>query len=233
MTVIIDAIRRIATVAKQRNFANMPGELLSYFDPYPATKNVTPADLATLTGEQSEVLQDYMRSYQPRLTVKQIEEIVEPFAFQLPQEFLDLYQIGNGCLPIGTSEEADWDSIYNYFFFISYTSKFLTLKSIMDCYRSSLIDRNPSLLPICTYQEEIVLFLVGSEIQAETSPVFITYDHDLDQADPSNMEVMWPSLSNMMLAYAELYETSSVHREAIYRKYGSNSDWGLSEFLVA
>lgn len=231
MTTITDAIRRISTVAKQKNFANIPGEALSYHYPYPSAKNITPLDITELSPEQLEVVENYMRGYQPRLTIEQMEEMVKPFVFQLPKEFFRLYQAGNGCLPIGTSEE-DWDSIYNYFFFISYTSKFLTLRNIIDAYCSHLIRSNPSLLPICTYQEEIVLCITGSESQEETSPVLITYDHALDQ-DPATMEVMWPSLSNMMLAYAELYETPSSTREAVYDKYGSDSDWGLREFMLA
>lgn len=231
MAVIVDAVKRIATVAKRKNFANIPGELLSYYDPYPAAKNITPSDLIDLTVDQSEVIEDYIRDYQPRLTMKQIEEMVKPFVFQLPKEFFSLYRIGDGCLPIGTSEGKDWDSIFNYFFFISYRSQFLTLSNMINAYCSLLVDRNPSLLPICTYQEEIVLCILGSETQSETSPVLITYDHDLYR-DPSDMEVMWPSLSNMMLAYAESYETSSVNRKEIYHKYGSGSDWGLSNFLL-
>lgn len=227
MSVIVDAIQRISTVAKQKGFANMPGQLLPYYDPYPSEKNIIPSELAQ---EQIELVDKYLGGYQTRLTLEQINETVRQFRFKLSKEFYDLYQLGNGCLPLITSKEEDLDSIYNYFYFISYTSNFLTLKNAMNAYCSFLIDSNPSLLPICTYQEEIVLCVLGSNIQEETSPVIISYDHDLHR-DPSSMEIIWPSLSNMLLAYAELYETSYDNKEAIYKKYGSNSEWGLKKFL--
>ncbi len=51
------------------------------------------------------------------------------------------------------------------------------------------------------------------------------------------MEVVWSNLSNMMLAYAELYEAlyqgslTEMIKETIYQKYSSGSDWGFYKFL--
>lgn len=99
MSLIVSAVRRIATVAEQIKFPNLPRDLISSHDPYPPFKCVIPTEL---TQEQTELVNEHFDNYQPRLTLEQIEEIVEPYRFKLPQEVYDLYQVGNGCLPIGT-----------------------------------------------------------------------------------------------------------------------------------
>lgn len=77
---------------------------------------------------------------------------------------------------------------------------------------------------------------MGSDELQETAPLVLTYDHCL-HSDLSKMEVVWPSLTNMILAYAEWYETlyngglTETTKEAIYQKYSSGSDWGFYKFL--
>ncbi len=233
MSVIVDAIKRIAVIAKQRNVVNLPGDFVSSHPPYPTYKSVMSAELSP---ENSKLIDEFFDGYQPRLTLKQIEEIVEPYLFKLPQEIYDLYQIGNGCLPIGISEEEDWNSIYNYFNFFSLENKLWTLENAISAYCDLLIDRNPRLLPICAYEDESVLCVMGSSEPQETSPLVWTYyDSGLDD-DPCNMEIVWSNLSNMMLAYAELYEAlyqgslTETTKEIIYQKYSSGSDWGFYKF---
>jgi hypothetical protein len=106
----------------------------------------------------------------------------------------------------------------------------------MSVYCNHLIGENPSLLPICTYQDSAVLLIIGSREKQESSPVLRTYDHCLCK-DPSKMIMEWPSLTNMMLAYAEGYEALSdgklteTERKAIYQKYSNNSEWGFHKFF--
>jgi hypothetical protein len=120
---IIDAIKRIAVIAKQNNFTNLPGNLI-YEHCYVTLQDVTPD---ALTQEHLKLVDEYLDGYQPRLTLDKIEETIENYCFKLPQEIYDLYLMGNGCLPIGILEE-DFDSIYNYFSFPSSECPLLTLR---------------------------------------------------------------------------------------------------------
>lgn len=78
--------------------------------------------------------------------------------------------------------------------------------------------------------------MLGSNELQESAPLLLSEGHRLD-SDPSEMEVIWSSLSNMMLAYAERYEAlrdgslTDVTKEEIYRKYSTGSDWGLYKFI--
>ena len=226
MSQIIEAIKRIANTAQQKNYNNLPGELLGYFPPYESVLNATPENL---TDEQLEIVNEDLGNFQPRLSLEQIEEIIKPYQFKLPQEFYDFYQMGNGCLPIGTPQ--DLDSIYNYKYFPSYTQSFVTLQEAISCYKGVLLEYNPSLLTIChSYDEaEVVLAIVGNEKQQETSPVLRTYSDCIAEEDPSKMMVLFPSLTNMMLTYAELYEYKGKYtgtlKDDVILKYGGNPKW--------
>nr|WP_036478721.1 hypothetical protein [Myxosarcina sp. GI1] len=138
--------------------------------------------------------------------------------------------MGNGCLPIGILQENELNSIYNYCYFPDYPARFSTLQEAIACYQNLLIDDNPHVLPFCSsYREDIVLSIVGSKEQQETSPVYVTYSDYLCEEDPSGMNVLFPSLTNMMLAYAELYEYKGRSTETwlkdIISKYGGNYKW--------
>lgn len=47
--------------------------------------------------------------------------------------------------------------------------------------------------------------IVGSKEQQRTSPVFRTYSDCINE-EVTERDIFFPSLTNMMLAYAELYE---------------------------
>ncbi len=227
MSQIVEAIKRIVHSKKQSNHDNLPATLIAYHPPYKSLKNATPKNLEP---KQLELVNKDLGSYQPRLSIEQIKEIVEPYRFQLPQEFYDLYLMGNGCLPIGISDDTDWNSVYNYFYFPDYPARFATLQKAMSCYCDMLINDNPRLLPFCTsYREDVVLSIVGSKKQQETSPVLVTYSDYVNEEDPCEMNVLFPSLTNMMLAYAELYEhkgkSTPTWIEDIVQKYGGNYRW--------
>jgi len=229
MSQIIEAIRRIGISYKERKYINLPVQLLSCFPPH-NYQSVQEAKPETLTIKQLEIVNQYLGRYQPWLSLEKIEELTQPYLFQLPQEFYDLYQMGNGCLPIRVLQEDEINNIYNYSFFPSYANRFLTLQEAIACYQDLLVNSNSRVLPFCsTYDEgDVVLSIVGSEDQQETSPVLMTYSDDICQEDPRTMKCLFPSLTNMMLAYAELSEhkwTSPKNlREDILAKYGCNPD---------
>lgn len=232
MSPIIDAIKRISVIAEQRHWANIPGTFLATHEPYPPKERVTSEDL---NEEQLELIAIYCNS-KPRLTLSEIEELTTPLRFSLPQEIYDLYQFGNGCLPIGISEDKNWDSIYNYFYFPSMENKLWPLSQAMGAYRNLLSSEdNPQVFPICTYGEDKTLFMLGSTDFQETAPLVWTYDESTCD-DIANMEILWPSLSNMMLAYAERWESlydgsfSENKDKEIYQKYSSGDEFGRYEF---
>lgn len=190
-------------------------------DPTITTKDLTPNQIKELELEGS-------GSYPLRLSVQQIKEIVKDYPFQLPIEMYELYQKGNGCLPIGLGEEKDWDSFDNYFVFPNLDEPFYSLQQVVERYRVLVEYRekyndniNPRLFPISEF-EHWMHVVIGSEEQQETSPVFSL---STDSFEPY-ME--WPSLTNMMLAEAEIIERSlnitiKANKEeikAIWRKYG-------------
>lgn len=244
MSLIAEAIKRISIVAEQNNHRNLPGSIMYERDTsnpsiphniiqrryYSENGCLQPQDL---TQEELEIINESFRGYLPRLTQEQIKELTKQYRFKLPQEFYDLYQIGNGCLPIGISPENNWDSIYNYFYFPNINSSLWNIHNIMNFYKSSLINCNPQLLCICSYGDESGLFLVGNETEQETGAVVWTYGADMND-DITNMEVLWSSLTNMILTYAEIYgekyqrQLTEQKIKAIYEKYGGNAE---REFL--
>ncbi|MEL7077167.1 MAG: SMI1/KNR4 family protein [Cyanobacteria bacterium J06582_2] len=221
MSLIAEAIKRISIVAEQNNHRNLPGSIMYERD----TSNPSIPHNIIQRRYYSE-----NRCLQPQdLTQEQIKELTKQYRFKLPQEFYDLYQIGNGCLPIGISPENNWDSIYNYFYFPNINSSLWNIHNIMNFYKSSLINCNPQLLCICSYGDESGLFLVGNETEQETGAVVWTYGADMND-DITNMEVLWSSLTNMILTYAEIYEEKYQRQlteqkiKAIYKKYGGNAE---------
>ncbi|WP_299402110.1 SMI1/KNR4 family protein [Acaryochloris sp. IP29b_bin.148] len=233
MSVIVDAIKRISVIAEQRNWPNIPGEFLYTCEPYPPCKRVIPEDLSE---EQLELVDNYCNS-KPKLTLSEIEELAAPYRFSLPQEIYDLYQIGNGCLPIGDAKNKNWDSVYNYCYFPSMANPLWTLADAMSAYRSLLLEFNPELLPLCSYGEDKTLYMLGSKKFQETVPLIWIYDHSISD-DIASMEVLWPSLTNMMLAYAERSESlcdgslTENKEKIIYQKYSSGNELGWYEFSI-
>ncbi len=174
-----------------------------------------------------ETLQKVVSNYStPKLTLEQIQEITRDYPFQLPLEIIDLYQKGNGCLPIGLADTSkDWNSFDNYFNFPFITDdSFFSLEKAMSMYKglvrqamhSDKID--PRWFPIDCF-EDLILAVIGSEEQQVTSPVISFYDSDFI------LKIEWPSLTNMLLAWVEIREQSlNEHEhefaiEKIHKKY--------------
>lgn len=226
MSLIIDAIKRISVIAERNRLANVPGYFLATWKPYPSERYVTPQELSR---EQLDLISSYCNP-KPRVTLSEIRELTSQCRYSIPQEIYDLYQLGNGCLPIGTSENKDWDSIYNYYFFPSGRYHLVTLSTAVDY----VVHCHPQLWPISYHGEHQGLFAVlGAEESEETAPLVWAYKEVDDVDDVSSLSVDWPSLSNMMLAYAEyleaLYDRSlKVNVKEIYSKYGNGQDLNSS-----
>ena len=214
-------------VAARNNFSNVPGYFLATWKPYPSERCVIPQEL---TREQLELISTYCNP-QPRLTLSEIRELTSQCRYTIPQEICELYQLGNGCLPIGTSENEDWDSIYSYFFFPSGRYELITLATAID-YSTHC---HPRLWPISHHGEHQALFAVlGTQESETTAPLIWAYKEVDSTDDVSTLSVVWPSLSNMMLAYAEyweaLYDKSlQMNVKEIYDKYGSGQDLNSSD----
>lgn len=224
MSRMTEAIDRIAVLAEQRNYASNLRGLMTYhgYDPKQTTK--------TLSREEIERI--VPREFMPlRFSVEQIDKITEDFPFYLPLEVYELYQRGNGSLPIGLGEK-DWDSFDNYFSFClpNFDEPFHPLGIAMERYRDlheyareCNINIDPRFFPLSEF-ERLMLGVMGSEEQQESSPVFSFYT-DAGYFEPC-ME--WPNLTNMMLAWVEIQERGlrmdeKAEREkikAIWEKYG-------------
>lgn len=151
-----------------------------------------------------ETLQEILSgSYAPRLNLEQIEEITQDYPFALPVELCDLYQRGNGCLPIGLDDATkDWTSFDNYVNFpFDGNYSFLPLQEAMRLYQaftksSNYGDIDPRWFPI-SYFDDRILAVIGSEHQQETSPVIGFYDSDFTP------KTKWSSLTNMLFTWIE------------------------------
>lgn len=176
-----------------------------------------------------ETLQEVVLDCQaPRLTLEQIKAITNDYPFELPIEICDLYQRGNGCLPIGLDEPAkDWNSLDNYIdFSFGGDDSFLPLEEAMRLYQAFRESREsygcniePRWFPIYCFEDWIIV-VVGSENQQETSPIISLYDSDFIP------KIEWLSLTNMLLTWIEIRQrglkesTNKSEIEAIHEKYG-------------
>lgn len=228
MSAISEAIDRLAIWAEKRNAMScLRGWMIcSGYDPtFGADPKITTKDL---TPDQIKKLESAAGGCPPRLSVEQIEEIIKHYPFRLPIEIYELYQRGNGCLPIGLGKDKDWNSFDNYFIFPNMDEPFCPLEGAMELYRHLVEYRekynkniDPRLFPISIFEERTHA-VMGSEEQQETSPVYIFY------TDSFKPRMKWPSLTNTILAETEIRERSLQQTvesgrkeiEAIWCKYG-------------
>ena len=144
-------------------------------------------------------------SESPRLSFQQITEITRDYPFKLPTEVLELYQLGNGCLPIGSDPYTDWNSLDNYFMFPDpHFAHFLCLGEAMNCYRLDNKYRsniNPKLFPLIDGFERRHWAVMGSESQCYSAPIFFYF---VDY--PQDIKCVWSSLTNLLLAWVEVKE---------------------------
>jgi hypothetical protein len=191
MPTLTEVVERIARCAEQQNFLNC---------------------VEAAKAEATRLHQPYAPPIDelPRLSLQQITEITQDYPFRLPTEVLELYQIGNGCFPIGLDPCKDWNSLENYFIFPDpYFARLLPLGEAMDRYRydnkplapgyPSKVD--PNLFPLIDGFERRHWAVMGSESQCYSAPiVFYFVDY------PKHIRPVWLSLTNLLLAWVEVKE---------------------------
>jgi hypothetical protein len=138
----------------------------------------------------------------PRLNVSEIDAILSDYPYKLPLEFYDLYQRGNGVLPIGLGDK-DWNSYYNYFLFPGTDIIWKPLHESMETYNHILKGINDgcykveaNIFPLMEFERQ-VWAIAGNEIQQPTSPVFRFYGDDMSH-NKFRMTMAWNSLSEMI-----------------------------------
>jgi hypothetical protein len=138
----------------------------------------------------------------PRLTVNEIDTILSDYLYELPLEFYDLYQRGNGVLPIGLGNK-DWNCYYNYFLFPGTDIVWKALHESMETYKHILKGINDgwykveaNIFPLMEFERQIWA-IVGNEVRQPTSPVFRFYGDDMSH-NKFRMTMAWNSLSEMI-----------------------------------
>jgi hypothetical protein len=197
-----DVIDRIAIAAEKSPRNNV---LIGYCGKY-GDNLLTPEEYnAGLSSQRIYELNQHLyekgQLYPPRLSIDEINTILSDYPYQLPVEFYDLYQRGNGFVPIGLGEK-DWNCYYNYTI-LPGTSD-LTWESLNDSasYYQELHrmfvngQLDPKFFSLMSF-ERWTWAITGSEIQQPTSPVFRFH---LDDVSNSNfkMDIACNSLTEMI-----------------------------------
>jgi hypothetical protein len=183
MPALAEVITRIARCAKQQNFMNCT--------------EVDKANAMKFKKDHKPLI-----SEPPRLSIQQITEITRNYPFNLPTELLELYQIRNGCLPIGSDSDQDWNSLDNYFAFPDrYLARWLPLGEAMSYYPVSNYGCDPKLFPIIMGFERRNWGVIGSESNCSSSPIFFYFcDY------PQHLKLAWSSLTSLLSAWVEIKE---------------------------
>lgn len=204
MPTITEVINRIAIVAEQSNYVGC----LEYWS----------------------VCGGYNPDYPPRLSFEQIQELTQDYPFYLPSELCELYQRGNGCLPIGVNPYKNWDSFDSYFQFEFPLTDggFFPLQRAMNDYRSlaAWLKREEAKLQLSKSsnkikQQFIVPLLKTKNFYSRMFPISSTENgvyvivggDEQEETSPILflwedlvISVKWSSLTCMMLAMAEVLE---------------------------
>lgn len=204
MSTITEVINRIAIVAEQSGY------------------------LSCL--ESWSVCGGYSPDYPPRLSIEQIQELTQNYPFYLPLELCELYQRGNGCLPISINPHKNWDSFNSYFQFEFPCSDscFFTLEEAMSNYHSLapwLSKYEPKVQlsrRLNKSQEQFVAHFLNKKnfasriipISSTENGLYFLIGHE-EQQETSPILFLWDdfvisvkcsSLTCMMLAMAEVLE---------------------------
>ena len=119
----------------------------------------------------------------PRLSVDEINLILSDYPYQLPIEFCELYQRGNGFVPIGLGDK-DWNCYYNYTMLPGTSDlSWSPLHEAMAYYKKlhQMHDNDeldPKIFPMMSF-ERWLWTITGSETQQSTSPVFRFHLNDI------------------------------------------------------
>jgi hypothetical protein len=134
----------------------------------------------------------------PRLSMDDISSILSDYPYKLPSELYELYQRGNGVLPIGVGEK-DWNCYDNYFLFpFSQTEiDWLPLHRSMEVYKTFRgYKLQPKIFPLMGF-ERWVWAVAGKDTQQPNSPVFRFHSDDISSND-FRVKIVWNSLTEMI-----------------------------------
>jgi hypothetical protein len=134
----------------------------------------------------------------PRLSIAEINSILSDYPCKLPSEFYELYQRGNGVLPIGVGEK-DWNCYDNYFLFpfLQTEIDWLPLHRSMEVYKTFRgYKLEPNIFPLMGF-ERWVWAIAGNETQQPTSPVFRFHSNDIS-CNRFRVRIVWNSLTEMI-----------------------------------
>ncbi len=172
MSLMTEAIDRIAIYAQRKSQRSLYDFTLAAVAPnngYISFRNI---DEFREVGKEYELeLQKELSNSPPTLTIEQINEITKDYPFELPVEMYELYQRGNGLLPIGLNHPPENDfNIYKYYFvFPNYEIPLIGLRESMriyqafnECREKYGHDINPKWFPISIF-EDMLLAVIGSE----------------------------------------------------------------------
>lgn len=244
MSSTIQAIDRIAIYEERKEFRNSVYDSALWM--WSQTKGYklqgkTAQELIDLE-KQFELESDlYLSNSPPTLTVEEIKEITKDYPFELPVEMYELYQRGDGLLPIGLNHpQENGMNIYKYYFYfpdeeipLMSLGESMRMYQVFNEYRENYqYDIDPKWFPISIF-EDMLLAVVGNEEQQKHSPLIRFFDSEFIP------KIEWLSLSDMLLSWIELREADFKNcteaktkeiKKAIYKKYGEGCD-GLDWLL--
>lgn len=239
-----EAIDRIAVYAERKSNGSLYDSMLAgvlHNKGYSSFSFKNTEDFREFGKQFESELQELLPNSPPRLTVEEIKEITKDYPFELPIEMYELYQRGDGLLPIGLNHPPESDfNIYKYYFaFPNEEIPLISLGASMKLYKvfneyreNYQYDIDPKWFPISIF-EDMLLAVIGSKEQQQQSPVIRFYDSEFSP------EIEWLSLTDILLSWIELREADFKNcteaekkeiKKAIYKKYGEGCD-GLDWLL--
>lgn len=155
--------------------------------------------------------------WRPQLTYEKIDAILQDYPFRLPKEVYELYLWRNGTLPIPTKETEEEKSLLERFNFgyhlagVTDDIDLLPLEEAMfwwqarDEWHRGFITYKPSNVFPLFCAERGAIAVLGGGIQQDFSPIYWVDDPTIH----SDQEPLYPSLTYMMLAIAEVIESGA------------------------
>ena len=245
MSLMKEAIDRISIYAERKSEGSLYDSMLAgvlHNNGYSSFSFKSTGEFREFGKEFESELQQHLSNSPPTLTAEQIKEITKDYPFELPVEMYELYQRGNGLLPIGLNHPPENDfNIYKYYFVFPDEEipliglrESMRLYQVFNEYRENYQrDIDPKWFPISIF-EDMLLAVIGSEEQQQQSPVIRFYDSKFIST------IEWLSLTDMLLYRIEIAEanlkncTKAETKEilkTIYEKYSrcGGLDWILQE----
>ena len=165
-----------------------------------------------------------------RLTEPEIRQGLANYPFYLPTELIELYRLGNGCLPARSPSTHNWCSPEDYFIFPdTQLAQLLTLSMSADFYRYDINLEwrekiNRKMFPIIMGLERRFWCILGSERETLHGPILF-YHSDA----PEHTEFAFPSLTALLSSWIAVKEqqlkaSDDKQIAQIVKRYGGTYD---------